>query len=302
MGRSHYDVLGITPTASPALVRAAYRARIREAHPDAGGSADEAARVNEAYDVLADHNARLTYDQTIDQPEEVGADDSGTVSPPDDQPRATQVRPGTVPSVPLWQRGGTAKTLGIAGGAWLIAATAVGVFAAVHAGALDSPQPAVAGVLTAALPAGLGALVLARGKLWQMGAYLLGYGVVCASQSTSSYGILMLLITAAVSLTMRIALRRARKDAAVEAVAEFWAACAHPTLSGWFIARSQQDRQTCLVQLVDVSGEGRPDTSAMLWGHHVAGTYVIADMSSAPANVLMTITAAEMNLAKKPRR
>lgn len=45
-------VLGVGPGAGPEEIRAAYRARIARAHPDRGGSAQEAARLNAARDVL----------------------------------------------------------------------------------------------------------------------------------------------------------------------------------------------------------------------------------------------------------
>ena len=44
-----WAVLGLVHGASAAVVKAVYRARIAEAHPDAGGSNAEAARVNGAY-------------------------------------------------------------------------------------------------------------------------------------------------------------------------------------------------------------------------------------------------------------
>lgn len=45
-------VLGVAEGASVADIRAAYRARIATAHPDRGGTADAAARINAARDVL----------------------------------------------------------------------------------------------------------------------------------------------------------------------------------------------------------------------------------------------------------
>lgn len=45
-------ILGVGEDASEAEVQAAYRARMRSAHPDQGGSADEAARLNAARDKL----------------------------------------------------------------------------------------------------------------------------------------------------------------------------------------------------------------------------------------------------------
>jgi hypothetical protein len=47
-----YEVLGLEPGASEVAIRAAHRRLVRGAHPDAGGSAWLAARINQARDVL----------------------------------------------------------------------------------------------------------------------------------------------------------------------------------------------------------------------------------------------------------
>ena len=47
-----YEVLGLAPGASVADIREAHRRLMKGAHPDAGGSAELAARLNEARDVL----------------------------------------------------------------------------------------------------------------------------------------------------------------------------------------------------------------------------------------------------------
>jgi len=48
-----YEVLGLEPGAGPEAVRAAYRERVKDAHPDTpGGSAEEFIRVREAYEYL----------------------------------------------------------------------------------------------------------------------------------------------------------------------------------------------------------------------------------------------------------
>ena len=46
---THYDTLGVEPTASPDEIKRAYRKRARETHPDHGGDTAEAAQVNGAY-------------------------------------------------------------------------------------------------------------------------------------------------------------------------------------------------------------------------------------------------------------
>ncbi len=62
--RSHYEVLGISRTATPSEVKAAYKRRAKETHPDTGGSATEFALVRQAYQVLSSPLERRGYDRT----------------------------------------------------------------------------------------------------------------------------------------------------------------------------------------------------------------------------------------------
>lgn len=64
---THYEVLGVAPTASTAEVQTAYRAAARRMHPDAGGTAIAMQRVNEAWHVLRDPGRRSAYDRTLAQ-------------------------------------------------------------------------------------------------------------------------------------------------------------------------------------------------------------------------------------------
>lgn len=47
-----HEVLGVEPDAHPRAVRAAYRERVKEAHPDQGGSAEELAQVKRAREAM----------------------------------------------------------------------------------------------------------------------------------------------------------------------------------------------------------------------------------------------------------
>lgn len=64
-----YEILEVSPTARPAVIRAAYRCLVQEYHPDRNpGDAATAARmslINHAYLVLADPPQRTRYDKKI---------------------------------------------------------------------------------------------------------------------------------------------------------------------------------------------------------------------------------------------
>lgn len=73
---THYEVLGVAPTADAATVRRAYLVLARKHHPDYHTGDEigrrraerEMQRVNEAWSVLGDEDARRAYDRTIGQP------------------------------------------------------------------------------------------------------------------------------------------------------------------------------------------------------------------------------------------
>jgi len=52
--RAAHTVLGVEADADPATVKRAYRERVKEAHPDQGGSEDELREIQEAKEVLLD--------------------------------------------------------------------------------------------------------------------------------------------------------------------------------------------------------------------------------------------------------
>lgn len=59
-----YGVLDLGRDCTAAQVKAAYRKLVKIHHPDAGGSAEEFARVQLAFDVLSDATRRARYDRT----------------------------------------------------------------------------------------------------------------------------------------------------------------------------------------------------------------------------------------------
>ncbi|HYG29938.1 MAG TPA: J domain-containing protein [Allosphingosinicella sp.] len=60
---SFYDDLSVTPDAQPAVVEAAYRALMKQHHPDHAGAAERAAQINAAFAVLRDPQRRAAYDR-----------------------------------------------------------------------------------------------------------------------------------------------------------------------------------------------------------------------------------------------
>ena len=81
---THYEILGVSPSAPADEIRSAYRRRARQFHPDrlnlrGGEDAEEAARrmqeVNEAWRVLSDGAARTAYDRRLFVPLAPPADD-----------------------------------------------------------------------------------------------------------------------------------------------------------------------------------------------------------------------------------
>jgi hypothetical protein len=53
--REAYDLLGLGATADPDEIKQAYRRRVKEVHPDHGGSQEEFKRLREAYTKAKDH-------------------------------------------------------------------------------------------------------------------------------------------------------------------------------------------------------------------------------------------------------
>jgi len=69
MARTHYQTLGIEPTASSSEIRSAYRKLVLELHPDRNPSKQASERflkVTEAYETLGDSDRRRNYDAILE--------------------------------------------------------------------------------------------------------------------------------------------------------------------------------------------------------------------------------------------
>jgi len=63
--QDHYQKLGVSPSATADLIKAAYRKKAAQYHPDKNPSPDAAARfreAQEAYEVLSDTERRKAFD------------------------------------------------------------------------------------------------------------------------------------------------------------------------------------------------------------------------------------------------
>lgn len=62
-----YEILEVSPNASPAVIKAAYRCLVQMLHPDKNpgdaAAAERLALINRAYGVLADPATRARYDE-----------------------------------------------------------------------------------------------------------------------------------------------------------------------------------------------------------------------------------------------
>jgi curved DNA-binding protein len=65
---THYETLGVSPTATPEELKSAYRKLAKQHHPDLGGDAAKFQQINEAYETLSDVNKKNHYDHTLKNP------------------------------------------------------------------------------------------------------------------------------------------------------------------------------------------------------------------------------------------
>ncbi|KAG2450634.1 hypothetical protein HYH02_004474 [Chlamydomonas schloesseri] len=68
--RTHYDVLGVEPSADATAIKSAFRKAAKLLHPDVSKSDDseeEFIRVKEAYEILSDDRQRRAYDEQLRQ-------------------------------------------------------------------------------------------------------------------------------------------------------------------------------------------------------------------------------------------
>ena len=62
---THYDILGVYPTAEQEVIDAAYKALIRKYHPDRAGDNERIRQITAAYSILKNPLKRRAYDATL---------------------------------------------------------------------------------------------------------------------------------------------------------------------------------------------------------------------------------------------
>ena len=90
-----YEVLGVSRTAPDSVIKAAFRARIRETHPDAGGDPALAQQVNDAYATLSDPDRRAQVPPLAPEPAPYAPAEPRERT---DAPAASQAPPAVVPA------------------------------------------------------------------------------------------------------------------------------------------------------------------------------------------------------------
>ncbi|MCX5932990.1 MAG: J domain-containing protein [Cyanobacteria bacterium] len=76
-----YAVLGVPATADVDQIKAAYRALVKQHHPDAGGDDTAILAINAAWDVLRDGERRRSYDLSRQAPRRSGRAGSSVATP-----------------------------------------------------------------------------------------------------------------------------------------------------------------------------------------------------------------------------
>ncbi len=79
--RDPYRVLGVSAQASGAEIKAAYRALVKQHHPDAGGDATTILALNAAWEVLGDRERRRHFDQSRSPNQPARATAAGMAQP-----------------------------------------------------------------------------------------------------------------------------------------------------------------------------------------------------------------------------
>lgn len=292
VGVTLYDDLGVTPGATDAVIRAAYKARMRETHPDAGGDPAQAQAVNTAYATLSDPDQRAAYDAKLEADRR--ATEATAAAPKMSAEAARRKAAESVESASIdihkarpWHK---ELPLAVPAAAWSVLA----IVSTLTTGIEEH------GAITVASGALL-ALLAWRNYVY---AFLALAGTVAALVYFEADVIHYALASAALlgGLGIVIIRHNVEADRALTAVDLFYAACLTPGYSGWFVGSANQVAGNVTeVLLTDFEDPSR-QTSTRVWGKVTPGQYIAIDISQVPAPPKHVVTGAEAKMAAGIRR
>lgn len=286
-----YLVLGVPADATPEQLRAAYRRRIRQTHPDMGGDPADAARVNQAWALLNDPHSPPTStpepDPTPDpgagSPHAPPADTTHSQPPPptpnippevtDEEDRLTAA--AHTPIRAWWAR----PWAWVPAVAWLI----VMIVFVITGGPAEPMVWAAVGLYAAAtwIP------LFRRGLLLPAGALFAATAIEVVSITADTPTILALAVTVAVWIGVAIA-RRTQLHATYRALrAQYTLACTIPGVTGWLVLAVEPAGASTRC-LLENETSGHHDTRS-LWGRLEVGDRVAladGDRTDLPESVL----------------
>ncbi|WP_433673938.1 J domain-containing protein [Microbacterium gorillae] len=267
----HYETLGVSHTAPDEVIRAAYKVRIRQAHPDAGGDAVDAQRVNDAFSVLSDPLSRANYDR-----EQANSEPVKRAEPPlpsQSAPAAGSTSSTFATSVVKrwWKRRATL----VAGAVFLMAITSSTVLAMLNG--VDRPQ------LMLFLALSVSAIVWATAARWMKPlAFLLvataALGFASPSLAPLTAGWLALALTT--GLIIRRSITNELTDLSLAAADHFWAALDAQGVDAWFVEDIVAEGSQTRTLLQHLDSDSR--VTRVLWGQIEQGSYLILGDADEP--------------------
>lgn len=292
----HYETLGVARSASPEVIRAAYKAQIRTAHPDLGGTEQQSQRINDAYRVLSDPTSRAEYDRSLADEEQAP---NGASEAPAPEPRSTNGsnpepntysrRDGSEEHSPEPETRRRVQTWGITAHDWVVTGSAIGTFvglvSAISVSAAPTGNPYV---LLAALASAFICLPIRTRTVVIVSVGVLASCIVLVRDGATLWPVPVAYVSA---LVVHIASARShnsrKKQEAFDRVTNLWSSAEHiPGCRVWFVEQTSNAGTITTVLLRDIdTDEAR---TCDLWGNILQGSYVAvnADSASGGSNVL----------------
>lgn len=272
-----YEVLGVSVTAPQSVIRAAYKARIRETHPDSGGNPADAQRVNDAYTVLNDPVRRAAYDRER-QPSPPTTPGPSSATP---SARETETARAPMPAEHVAYRGDINPPKRWWASIPLLVSTFVTLATAIVLFIMSTDM------LIASLNIGtviLAVCVAIAGRSWKVyiGGFIAASAFAWFSESTTALGLGLVLIGVATAVAGRMATRREiRGWEAYAGDVVLTTANEQDGVELYTVERAQSMGERTEVLLTHVAS-GRQH-SASLWGPATQGNFIaLADGADMP--------------------